>query len=269
MQHIIYINPDYDFTKHTFTELERYAGLNPSDFLAAARKSNEMTVYDKLSDFVHDFNDEKISDQAFLILLEDHKTTETIQLEELAEAVRQYGIPNPADPKSVILTIAPMDIHSMPVDPFDLMQDTLGYDGIEVTYQDKHGYLQDGYVTAIEVYDKNIQFHITVDMLKRKDIILQRYELHSDTVDSLHDLVLEGLNSEDRDWLVLYNSVLKHGAKKGLDIWSRYDGVYMAGIPDGWPHDIPADKDKQYAKRILDNLRDGKSVSESIEFLIP
>ena len=73
MQHIIYLHADYDFSDMTFTDLEREAGRDPKAFLERAKKDPEMTIYHKISDFAFDFNDEKISDEGFLIVIDDNK----------------------------------------------------------------------------------------------------------------------------------------------------------------------------------------------------
>lgn len=78
MQHIIYIDPDYDFGEQSFTDFERNATRDPAAFLKAARGDDGMKVYGRLSDFVHEFNDDRISDLGYLILVDDRRTPTTI-----------------------------------------------------------------------------------------------------------------------------------------------------------------------------------------------
>jgi len=203
MRHIIYLHADYDFSDMTFTDLEREAGRDPKAFLERAKKDPEMTVYHKISDFAFDFNDEKISDEGFLIIIDDNKSPKDVDLEKILMVVRQRGVPAPDNKKAKILYIAPRDFYTMEDDPFELVNETLGYDPIDMPVMDKDGYYCSAYFLAIEAMPND-----TLRFMLKNDtdtFWVEQFGVYAEYVEMLREVVCETLGEEQYAWLKKYN----------------------------------------------------------------
>jgi len=203
MQHIVYLHADYDFSDMTFTDLEREAGRDPKAFLERAKKDPEMTVYHKMFKFVSDFNDEKISDQGYLIAVDDRMSPVDVDLEKILKVVRQHGVPAPDNKKARILYIAPRDFYTMEDDPFELVKETLGYDPIDMPVMDKDGYYCSAYFIAIEAMPNNtLRF-----MLKNESdtFWVGQFGVYAEYVQILRNVVCDILGEEQYAWLKGHN----------------------------------------------------------------
>lgn len=220
MQHIVYITPDFDFIEQTFTEMEREASKDPKAFLKKAKKDSEMKVYDKVSSFANDFNDEKISDQGFIIIVNDNLTQKDLDLESIRRAVRERGIEDPAAPGVIILDMVPCDFYDGMdnEDPFAVIEKKLGYDGIDIPAMNDDGYLYNSYLMQIRLVklksgEDELHF-VTKNAVE--EFILPADVLYTETVARIRELLLDTFGEKEYAWLALYNGVTRHGASEGI-----------------------------------------------------
>lgn len=197
---------------------------------------------------------------------DDDEDDEDTYAEEILEAVNQYGINVPNKKDTVILYIAPMDIVNFK-EPESFMARNFGYFGFYRNVYDKKGEIKKAAIVAIKSVNDELVFTLS-DGKDQYDKPVSELSNPSGTLLYTKELVTEGLDSDERDWLVLYNCVFKYGAPKGIDIWRHYDGVYMPGYECENPHgDIPDTKENKH--KILYALRAEEYPKDIIERLIP
>lgn len=224
------------------------------DYSCAGKATKQdVNECDSLNDYINEDDDED----------EDQEDTD---YEEILEAVNQYGINVPNKKDTVILYIAPMDIVNFK-EPESFMAENFGYFGFYRNVYDKKGEIKKAAIVAIKAVNDELVFLLS-DGKDQYDKTVSELSDPSGTLLYTKELVTEGLDSDERDWLVLYNSVYEYGAPKGIDIWRHYDGVYMPGAKNDWPHgDIPDTKENKH--KILNALRAGEYPEDIIELLIP
>jgi len=207
---------------------------------------------DSLDDYIDEDEDED----------EDQEDTDD---EEILEAVNQYGVNIPNKEDTVILYIAPMDIMNFK-EPESFMFENFCYSGFFQNVYDKKHEIKKAAIVAIKAVKDELIFVLS-DGEDQYDETVSEISNPADTLFNIKELVTEGLNSDDRDWLVLYNSVYKYGAPQGVDIWRHYDGVYLPGAEGIWSHDDIPDNEETKQK-ILNALRAGETPEDSIQLVI-
>lgn len=208
---------------------------------------------DSLDDYIDEDEDED----------EDQEDTGD---EEILEAVNQYGVNIPNKEDTVILYIAPIDIVNFK-EPESFMAKNFGYFGFYRNIYDKKGEIKKAAIVAIKSINDELVFTLS-DGKDQYDKPVSELSNPSGTLLYTKELVTEGLDSDERDWLVLYNCVFEYGAPKGIDIWTHYDGVYMPGGESEKLHgDIPDTKENKH--KILNALCAGEYPEDIIEHLIP
>lgn len=224
---------------------------------AGKATKQDVNECDSLDDYIdEDENENKDED-------EDDEDTDD---EEILEAVNQYGINVPNEKDTVILYIAPMDIMNFK-GPESFMAENFGYCGIYRNVYNKKGEIKKAAIVAIKSVNDELVFLLS-DGKDQYDKPVFELSNPEDTLRYTKELVTEGLDSDERDWLVLYNSVFKYGAPKGIDIWRHYDGVYLPGAEIENPHgDISDTKENKH--KILNALRAEEYPKDIIERLIP
>lgn len=217
---------------------------------AGKATKQDVNECDSLDDYIDEDEDE------------DQEDTDD---EEILEAVNQYGINVPNKKDTIILYIAPMDIVNFK-EPESFMARNFGYFGFYRNIYDKKGEIKKAAIVAIKSVNDELVFTLS-DRKDQYDKPVSELSNPSDTLRYTKELVTEGLDSDERDWLVLYNCVFKYGAPKGIDIWRHYDGVYMPGAESEKPHsDIPNTKETKH--KILSALRAEEYPKDIIEPLI-
>ncbi len=101
MNHIVYISPNSDFFDHYNAILHEAETKNQADLLKTLAHDENVNIFKKTKDFILAFNDNTISDQGHLLLLNDGLNGKDYLVTMLKRLVRQLqtnnAVPNDAD----------------------------------------------------------------------------------------------------------------------------------------------------------------------------
>lgn len=107
MKHIVYISPDSDLIEHIDALAHEAATKDQAEMLRAIARDENVTVFAETKDFVLAFNDETISDQGYLLLLDDGLIGKDYLLAILKRKVRELQVNNATkgDPETIELPV--------------------------------------------------------------------------------------------------------------------------------------------------------------------
>lgn len=101
MKHIVYISPDCELFEHIDALAHEAATKDQAEMLRSLAHHEGVTVFKDTKDFVEAFNDETVSDQGYLLLLDDGLNGMDYLLAMLKRLVRALqannAIPNDAE----------------------------------------------------------------------------------------------------------------------------------------------------------------------------
>lgn len=101
MKHLVYICPDSEFFEHIDALAHEAATKDQAEMLRSLANHEGVTVFKETKDFVEAFNDETVSDQGYLMLLDDGLNGKNYLLAMIKRLVRALqtnnAIPNDAE----------------------------------------------------------------------------------------------------------------------------------------------------------------------------
>lgn len=101
MKHLVYICPDSEFFEHIDALAHEAATKDQAEMLRSLAHHEGVTVFKETKDFVEAFNDETVSDQGYLLLLDDGLNGKNYLLAMIKRLVRALqannAIPNDAE----------------------------------------------------------------------------------------------------------------------------------------------------------------------------
>ena len=103
MNHIVYISPDCDLFEHLDALAHEAATKDQAEMLHSVARHEGVTVFKESKDFVEAFNDETVSDQGYLLLLDDGLSGKDYIVAMLKRLVHDLQANNalPGDPDTV------------------------------------------------------------------------------------------------------------------------------------------------------------------------
>ena len=97
MKHIVYISPDCELFEHLDALAHEAANGDQAQMLRNLAHHEGVTIFKETKDFILAFNDETVSDQGYLLLLDDGLNGKDYILAMLKRKVREL-LPNNANP---------------------------------------------------------------------------------------------------------------------------------------------------------------------------
>lgn len=101
MKHIVYISPDCELFEHIDALAHEAATKDQAEMLRSLAHHEGVTVFKETKDFIEAFNDETVSDQGYLLLLDDGLNGKNYLLAMIKRLVRALqannAIPNDAE----------------------------------------------------------------------------------------------------------------------------------------------------------------------------
>ena len=101
MKHIVYISPDCELFEHIDALAHEAATKDQAEMLRSLAHHEGITVFKETKDFVEAFNDETVSDQGYLLLLDDRLNGKNYLLAMIKRLVRALqtnnAVPNDAE----------------------------------------------------------------------------------------------------------------------------------------------------------------------------
>jgi len=101
MKHIVYISPDCELFEHIDALAHEAATKDQAEMLRSLAHHEGITVFKETKDFVEAFNDETVSDQGYLLLLDDGLNGKNYLLAMIKRLVRALqtnnAVPNDAE----------------------------------------------------------------------------------------------------------------------------------------------------------------------------
>lgn len=111
MKHIVYLSPNApELDAHgDLHSLERSATTSPLETLKALRKRNddEVLIFDSTEQFAEAFNNETISDQGYILVIDDLVSDHNRILNDIRKMVSEKGITIPGAHPDKIITLLP------------------------------------------------------------------------------------------------------------------------------------------------------------------
>ena len=107
MKHIVYISPDSELIEHIDALAHEAATKDQAEMLRAISRDEHVKVFKETKDFVLAFNNETISDQGYLLLLDDGLIGKNYILAMLKRKVRELQVNNSTkgDPETIEVPI--------------------------------------------------------------------------------------------------------------------------------------------------------------------
>ena len=101
MKHIVYISPDCELFEHIDALAHEAATKDQAEMLRSLAHHEGITVFKETKDFIEAFNDETVSDQGYLLLLDDGLNGKNYLLAMIKRLMRALqannAVPNDAE----------------------------------------------------------------------------------------------------------------------------------------------------------------------------
>lgn len=111
MKHIVYLSPNApELDGHgALHGLESSASTSPLETLKALRKrtDEEVLIFDSPEQFAEAFNDETISDQGYILVIDDHISDHNRILNDIRKMVSEKGVTIPGAHPCKVITLLP------------------------------------------------------------------------------------------------------------------------------------------------------------------
>lgn len=261
MKHIVYIHPFVADEIFGIEEFQHDASADPKKFLESCRRNDEMTVYDTPEAFAEAFNGGEVSDEGYVLVVEDNVTRKDIDLDVIRLFVRSHGYEEPLAKGVKVFDVAPRDFYSMENDPFGVIEDKLHYDGIDVPVLDDDGYMQGSYLMTISLIEQEpgqsiLEFSCANDT---REYSLRSDELYSETIARIRELLTGTFGPKEYAWLTFYRNVYLFGASEGIRRSAAELGREL--VTDTL---FEGKADEKAVKHILEAMRDPDKDSERL-----